>query len=113
MSGAIPPLSQYASWRGAQLNYRHNFTFSGNLIVCFRITKTFYRIPTGNNLYFIFVLSPAFFMVGGGGGRAVHPTNITFFLPNTLAQEKLKISFEGIGIPDSLYRSDICVMNVN
>jgi hypothetical protein len=25
----------------------------------------------------------------------------------------LKISFEGIGIPDSLYRSDICVMNVN
>jgi hypothetical protein len=28
MSGAIPPLPQYASWRGAYLKHRDNFTFS-------------------------------------------------------------------------------------
>jgi hypothetical protein len=28
MSGAIPPLPQYTSWRGAQLKHRDNFTFT-------------------------------------------------------------------------------------
>jgi hypothetical protein len=30
MSGAIPPLPQYASWRGALLKHRDNFTFTFN-----------------------------------------------------------------------------------
>jgi hypothetical protein len=28
MSGAIPPLPNTPSWRGAQLNHRDNFTFT-------------------------------------------------------------------------------------
>jgi hypothetical protein len=34
MSGAIPSLPQYASWRGAQLKHRDNFTFNIMQRVC-------------------------------------------------------------------------------
>jgi hypothetical protein len=38
MSGAIPPLPQYASWRGAQLKHRDNFTFTFIDIHCQSVT---------------------------------------------------------------------------
>jgi hypothetical protein len=40
MSGAIPPLPNKPSWRGAQLKHRDNFTFT--FIVCFFILTYFF-----------------------------------------------------------------------
>jgi len=45
MSGAIPPLPNEPSWRGAQLKRRDNFTFNFTTVNAYNLLDLGYTLP--------------------------------------------------------------------
>jgi hypothetical protein len=67
MSGAIPPLPNTSSWRGAQLKHRDNFTFTFHE----ELEGVFDQSPKSGFRYsaeaeFLFLFSPPCQTDGGG-----------------------------------------------
>jgi hypothetical protein len=96
MCGAIPPLPNTPSWRGAQSNRRDNFTFT------FKVTKLGIRIIKPLIMYFFQSSCHLLIQYTPHTDVFTHPVNCHTKLPH-----KIVTTFEVYTAPTALSETDI------
>jgi hypothetical protein len=100
MRGAIPPLPNRPSRRGAHLKHRNNFTFTWDPPTTYNICVSIRLLPEIHQLLIISMLAPGYFL-----RSANYPTNYNIYVCTRLLSEIHQLLTISMLVPGYYLRS--------